>query len=135
MHAHVHTHLGCIRERWVNVVKLKPVALHSQVVRTARQLQCTHNKVLMGAISISPGRQGAVCRAKLDTHLQRLHPHVVALQQQQPRTLDHLWVLLCRQQPLHHRVGTVLDRELTPRVTLRLQRIRAKGGELQKQGM
>lgn len=65
------------------------------------------------------------------SHRHGSHPNIVTLQHEQPCPLYEFRVLLSCHEPLHHSVGPVLHRELTPGVTLRLQRVRTERGELQ----
>jgi hypothetical protein len=63
-------------------------------------------------------------------HLQWPHPHVVTLQHEKPSSVYELGVLLCCHEKLDHCIGPVLDRKLTPGVTLRLQGVGTEGREL-----
>ena len=87
-------------------------------------------------LHVVPARGGTAETAETDydwcnaADLQWLHPHVITLQHEQPGPLYELRVLLHRHEPLHHSIGPVLHRELTPGVTLGLQGVRTEGGEL-----
>jgi hypothetical protein len=119
---------GAVKERAASAGARAPRALASPP-KAACCLQRAHR-----SHSAPPARlrssQSLRSPAPPWAHQQRLAPHVVALQHQQPRALYHRRVRLRRQQPLHDRVGAVLDWKLAPLVARRLEGVRPEGGDL-----